>query len=243
MASGSPAIKMNKSNSSQKALDPSEHATPIPNQFFSELLPEIDHLQELKITLYALWARGKSKDGFQYLRRSEMLKDDLLIKALRQPNLNAEESLDDALERAVSRGSLLHVEITLSQGPENFYFLNTEKGQVALEAIAAGKWQPGDDPDRPIVLRIERPNIFTLYEQNIGPLTPMLGDTLRDAEETYPHSWIEEAIQIAIENNVRKWSYVSAILEGWQTRGKDAREDRGDTEKARRRYLKGWFDD
>lgn len=239
----SSAIKMAKSKPSQNTLDPSQHSTLIPNQFFSELLPEINHLQELKVTLYALWARGKSKGGFHYVRRSEMLEDDLLLKALQQPNLSAEESLDDALERAVSRGTLLQAEITLNQGSERFYFLNTEKGQVALKAIAQGKWQPGDDPDRPIVLRVERPNIFTLYEQNIGPLTPMLADTLRDAEQNYPHNWIEEAIQIAVENNVRKWSYISAILEGWQTRGKDAREDRGDTEEARRRYLKGWFED
>jgi DnaD/phage-associated family protein len=82
-----------------------------------------------------------------------------------------------------------------------------------------------------------------MYEQNIGPLTPMIADTLRYAEATFPAIWIEEAIQIAVDNNVRKWSYINAILEGWQSRGKDAREDRGDSEKARQRYLKGWFED
>jgi len=33
--------------------------TLIPNPFFSELLPSIDHLGELKVTLYSFWALGK----------------------------------------------------------------------------------------------------------------------------------------------------------------------------------------
>lgn len=234
---------MNKPNPSKESLDLSSQSTTIPNQFFSELLPEIDNLQELKLTLYAIWAYEKREGRFQYLSRSEMLKDDLLLSAIKQTNLTVEESLKDALERAVARGTLLQAEITFTHGAEAFYFLNTKKGQAAVKAVEAGKWQPGDEPGQPLALRIERPNVFTLYEQNIGPLTPMIADTLRDAEERFPGSWIEEAIQIAVDNNVRKWSYINAILEGWQSRGKDAREDRGDSEKARRQYLQGWFED
>jgi DnaD/phage-associated family protein len=234
---------MSKSNPSQKSLEPTSDSTPIPNQFFSELLPAIDHFEELKLTLYALWAFEKREGNFKYLRKAEMLEDDLLLSALQQPNLTPEESLDDALDRAVVRGTLLRAGLTFTHGPEAFYFLNTQKGQAAVEAIKSGNWQPGEEPYTPLELRIERPNIFTLYEQNIGPLTPMIADTLRDAEATFSESWIEEAIRIAVDNNVRKWSYINAILEGWQSRGKDAREDREDSEKARRRYLKGWFDD
>ena len=234
---------MNKSIPSQGSLEPTSRTTPIPNQFFSELLPEIDNLQELKLTLYALWAYGQRKSTFKYLSRAEMLKDDLLTSAIKQPNLSADESLDDALERAVARGTLVRASITFSQGRETFFFLNTKAGQAAVKAVESGKWQPGDTDVEPLELRIERPNIFTLYEQNIGPLTPMIADTLKDAETMFPESWIEEAIQIAVDNNVRKWSYINAILEGWQSRGKDAREDRGDSEKARQRYLKGWFED
>jgi DNA replication protein len=218
-------------------------ATSVPNPFFIELLPAIDHLGELKITLYAFWALAKKETVFRYLQRGEMLEDPRLLASLRIPGVPPEESLDEALERAVARGTLLKATLTFAQGPESFYFLNTPKGRAAIDSIESGNWQPGGEPGKPLKLEIELPNIFTLYEQNIGPLTPMIAETLRDAEATYPQTWIEEAIQIAVENNVRKWSYVNAILEGWQMRGKDAREDRGDTEKARRRYLKGWFDD
>ncbi len=216
---------------------------PIPNTFFSELLPAIDHLGELKITLYAFWALSRKEGGFRYLSQREMASDRLLLNALRLPGVTPEESLEEALERAVARGSLLQVTLTFAQGEETFYFLNSPKGRAAIEAIQAGKWTPSGEPERPLTLEVEYPNLFTLYEQNIGPLTPMIAEALRDAEESFPEHWIEEAIRIAVENNIRKWNYITAILEDWLTRGKDAREDRGDTEKARQRYLKGWFDD
>jgi DNA replication protein len=217
--------------------------TPVPNPFFSELLPAIDHLGELKVTLYAFWALYKKDGPFRYIQRSEMEEDQRLLSALQESGSPAEETLEDALERAVNRGTLLKATLTFSQGTETFYFLNSPKGRAAIDAIQAGKWKPSGDKHSPIQLEVELPNVFTLYEQNIGALTPMIAETLRHAEKTFPHSWIEEAISIAVENNVRKWTYINAILEDWQIRGKDAREDRGDTEKARRKYLKGWFDD
>ena len=217
--------------------------TPVPNPFFSELLPAIDHLGELKVTLYAFWALGKKEGPFKYLRKGEMAEDQRLLSALQETGIPAIESLEEALERAVVRGTLLKATLTFTQGEETFFFLNSPKGRAAIDAIEAGKWKPSGEKDRPIHLEVELPNIFTLYEQNIGALTPMIAETLKGAEERYPYSWIEEAMEIAVENNVRKWSYINAILEDWQNRGKDAREDRGDTEKARRKYLKGWFDD
>ncbi|MCH8095186.1 MAG: primosomal replication protein N, partial [Chloroflexi bacterium] len=35
--------------------------TAIPNPFFSELLPSIDHLAELKVTLYAFWYLSRAE--------------------------------------------------------------------------------------------------------------------------------------------------------------------------------------
>ena len=69
--------------------------------------------------------------------------------------------------------------------------------------------------------RAQRANIFDLYEANIGMLSALLVDELKDAEATYPDEWIQDAFKIAVENNVRKWSYIRAILEGWATKGRD----------------------
>jgi DnaD/phage-associated family protein len=68
----------------------------------------------------------------------------------------------------------------------------------------------------------ERPNIFVLYEEHIGLLSPLVAETLTDAARDYPPGWIEDAFRLAAEANVRKWAYVRAILERW------AREGRGD---------------
>jgi len=218
-------------------------STSIPSSFFSDLLPAIDHLGELKVTLYALWSLAHSEAEFPYLTRQQMIEDRLLMEGFDRSPSSAEEILDDSLERSVARGSLLKASLQLEQGPQALYFFNDPQGQAALSALENGSWRPSGEPEAPVELRIERPNIFNLYEQNIGPLTPMIAERLRDAEQTYPQSWIEDAIRIGVENNVRKWRYVEAILEDWLTSGKREREDRGDTEKTRRRYRQGEFAD
>ncbi len=217
--------------------------TPIPNPFFSELLPSIDHLGEFKVTLYAFWALAQKEGRFRYLSRDQIASDELFMRGMAGSGLDAGEALDEALERIVARGTLLQVNLETDQGSEAYYFLNSAKGRAAVKAVEEGDWLPSGDVQAPLDLSIERPNIFRLYEQNIGALTPMVADILRDAEETYPLSWIEDAIRIAVENNVRKWRYVEAILEDWQTQGRHEREDRSDSEKDRRRYIEGKYAD
>ena len=51
-------------------------------------------------------------------------------------------------------------------------------------------------------------------------LPPLLAEELREAERTYPYDWIEEAFRLAIRQNKRRWSYIRAILERWQSDGK-----------------------
>ena len=70
----------------------------------------------------------------------------------------------------------------------------------------------------------ERPNIFELYEQNIGLLQPLLAEELEEAEATYPPGWILEAFKIAVEHNVRHWRYIRSILERWDREGRDDSE-------------------
>jgi DnaD/phage-associated family protein len=64
-------------------------------------------------------------------------------------------------------------------------------------------------------------DLFSVYENNIGPITTMVADTLTDAEKTYPAQWIVEAIKLAVENNKRNWRYCDTILRRWQSDGKD----------------------
>lgn len=194
--------------------------TLVPNLFFSDLLPNIDNIAELKVTLYAFWAMGQKDGQVRYLRLTDFLNDTEFVKGLGPTATLATEALMDGIERAVARGTFLHVNIESADGVMDLYFFNTEKGRAAFEGITKGEWRPNPDEDEPITLLVERPNIFILYEQNIGPLTPMVADELRDAEQSYPVRWIEEAIETAVANNVRKWRYISAILERWRQEGK-----------------------
>jgi len=140
------------------------------------------------------------------------------------------------LERCVKRGSLLRVEIDQLGEGVALYFFNSSKGRAAVEAIREGGWRLSDDPQIPIELVPVRPNIYTLYEENIGPITPLLAESLQDAESEFPAKWIEDAFRIAVENNVRTWRYIEAILNRWQEKGYDVREDRRDSEKIRGQY-------
>jgi len=215
----------------------------LPSLFFSELLPIIDNLAELRVTLYAFWALHQKEGRIRYLRRHDFAADELFMESLGKPRRAAEAVLDDALERAVARGTLLHISIEGAAGAEDIYFMNTERGRAAVEGITKGEWRPTADPEQPISLLRERPNIFVLYEQNIGPLTPLIAEQLRDAEEHYPAAWIEEAIEIAVNNNARKWAYISRILERWEAEGKHDATSGGDSTRDRRRYVEGKYGD
>ena len=211
------------------------HLTPVPAPFFAELLPEIDHLGELKLTLYAFWRLDRMEGTFRYLLRSDFCDDSRFMIGMGHSAREAEAALDDALERAVLRGSLLKVTAGAANGEEDYYFLNSPKGRAAIAAMEQGRWAPGSEVRLPVELNMERPNIFKLYEENIGPLTPMLAESLRDAEETYPLPWIQDAIRVAVENNKRSWRYVDAILRRWQEEGRDE-PNRRRTEKDPRGY-------
>lgn len=62
-------------------------------------------------------------------------------------------------------------------------------------------------------------NNFQLYEEEIGRLSPTVREILVDAENEYSEGWVHEAILEAINNNVRKWTYIEAILKGWKQNG------------------------
>jgi DNA replication protein len=216
--------------------------TVIPNLFFSELLSTIDDLVELKLTLYSFWALQQQEGEHRYLLRREVLQDKLFLGGIDDDPERAAAQVRAAFERATTRGTLLHVTVEGVQGPEDLYFLNTVRGRNAVRAIQAGQFEFGGR-NCPVALVVERPNIYTLYEQNIGPLTPMIGDQLRDAEQNYSPEWIAEAIQIAVERNHRSWRYVMGILKRWQAEGKDSGSPKQSTQADRYRYIQGEFAD
>jgi DnaD/phage-associated family protein len=209
---------------------------PLPEPFFTELLPQIDHLGELKITLYAFWRLNLKTGNYRFLLREDFAADELLMRGLSPSPRHAEEALDDALERAAARGTLLQVVIEDAQVEHHLYFMNTAKGREAVEKLTRGEWRPETFEGQIITLSRLRSNIYTLYEQNIGALTPMIADELRDLAATYSPAWIEDAIRIAVKNNVRRLKYILAILERMKTEGRYDTETDQDPPAALRGY-------
>jgi len=215
--------------------------TTIPNAFFSELLPLIDNLAELKVTLHLFWLIGKKRGALRYARLSELESDAGLLESLATDERSGPDVLRDALERAVARGSLLHVTIQRDGAPEEWYMVNSANGREVLTRLRAGDLDLLTDVAEDVQLRTERPTIFVLYEQNIGMLTPMIADELREAERRFPVDWIADAFRESVAMNKRNWKYVLAILERWRQDGRRTlsshREPTADAEMQRRRQL------
>jgi DnaD/phage-associated family protein len=211
-----------------KGFTDSESFTQIHDAFFQKLLSEIEDAAELKVTLFFLWRAQHMEGPFRALCQTDFEEEALGLCA---------EEVALGLEKAVQRGSLLRSE----HDADVFYFLNSPRGRAAAEAFAKGDWRESAKiMSAPVV---ERPNVFKLYEENFGPLTPMIADTLKDAEETYSQEWIAEALEIAVKNNVRNWKYVEAILKRWREKGKHEGKDRQDAEKGSERYTKSEFEE
>ena len=213
--------------------------------FFSELLPQIDSFAELKVSLHVLWLLHRKAGQAPCVSRDELKRDGVLLRGLNMPGHSPEGLLEEGLKQAVARGTLLQLTARTDDGEEQiWYFLNSEVGRAAVDQVRQGELVLCPDVvlEEPL-LEVERPNIFVLYEQNIGTLQPMIAEELQEAEESYPAPWIEEAFRIAAEQNVRKWRYISAILERWAAEGKDDGEGRRGSEEDRYRYIKGKYKD
>ena len=207
--------------------------TPVPNQFFSELLPLVDNLAELKVILHLFWLIGRKTGTLRYARLDELLRDRRLLDGLATAHrgtasTSGEAALRDGMERAVARGALLHVTVQRAgAATEEWYMINSANGREVLEKLRGGELDLLADLGEDVQLQSERPPIFVLYEQNIGLLTPMIAEELRDAEKTYPADWIADAFREAVELNKRSWRYVLRILERWRTEGRGDRAPSG----------------
>ncbi|GAC1481844.1 MAG: DnaD domain protein [Ktedonobacteraceae bacterium] len=229
---------------------------PIPEVFFTQLLPEIEDSAELKVTLHIFYLLAKQRGNPRCVSDRDLLNDQLVLHSLKRRGdpRPPQERLRLALEQAVARGTLLKINLRLAGvGDEEFigwYFFNTARSRKVVTELQGGEMIPvhlltrdevavtqesgqaigtsmyatsigySHSHGAQVEVEVERPNIFVLYEQNIGLLAPMIADELKDAADQYPQEWIEAAFREAVQQNKRKWSYIRAILRRWETEGR-----------------------
>ena len=205
-------------------LAPALESVALPAAFFRELLPAIDDLAELKLTIFCLAALGQKEGDFRYLRIREFIADASLMRGLAgaDESATAREALDRALAKALARGTLLTAEVEEACETERYYLAADESGKQLQRRIQAGEWRRSADGD--IELLPARPSVYALYEENIGVLTPMIAESLKEAQASYPIEWIEEAMRYAVERNARSWRYIRKVLEAWQQEGRSREE-------------------
>jgi DnaD/phage-associated family protein len=194
----------------------------LPDSFFTQVMPKIQGLAELKIVLYAAYLILRKPEHPQFVAYKELEAESRRLSA----ELD-EKTLRQALNSAVEHGTLLHSTLNINGTLEDVYYLAADSRQPPTRLPSPGG---------------QAVNIFALYEQNIGIITPMIAEELKEAEKLYPPRWVEEAFKEAVTLNKRSWRYIARILERWASEGKDSGEYRRDIKKdGPDKYIKGRY--
>ena len=216
--------------------------TPIPNIVFSSLLPLITDISELKVLLHVFALIYPKKGSLKFVSFKELLSHtDLADNSKESP----EKDLRQILEALIKKEAILQLAVKNGETSEDIFFLNNETNRKAIEKLRSGNIiLPDLKPVLPVPVNLpELADIFTLYEENVGMLTPLIAEELREAGKQYPESWIREAIKEAVTMNKRNWRYIARILEHWSIEGKDDGTYRGNLKKNTDpdKYIKGKY--
>ena len=195
--------------------------TPVPGPLLGSLLQEIKSALELKCTLRVLGLVHQRRSRRLWVALSELMADSVLVNAFANEEEGAPGAIRAGVEAAVERGTLLQAQRPEGNSTEALLFVNDEPGRRAYASIGQDVTRQ-DIHDLPEGRAPEaaRPTIYALYEENIGTLTPLLAEELKEAEGIYQWAWIEDAFREAVSSNRRSWRYIARILENWTTEGR-----------------------
>lgn len=210
----------------------------LPPELFSEVIPSITLPSELKVTLQIFYRLSRQRSAPRRVSWDDLVADRTLRRSLRSVSKlrPIEDMLAEGLDAAVRRGTLIHLALPADGRVGNWYLVNTAANRAWAERLAAAQAVLAPAGELP-----ERSSLIGLYEQNIGLVTPMLVDELREAEERYPREWIEEAMREAVRANARSWRYIRKVLERWAAHGRQDAPDQGERPIDIEKYTSGQF--
>ncbi|MGD0856292.1 MAG: DnaD domain protein [Dehalococcoidia bacterium] len=228
-----------------KGFPARSEVTPLPNIFFTEVLPHIENLAEVKAVLQVFFLLSRRKGYPRFVSFSELNNDPVIIKGLRNLAPVTDDLLKRALELAVHNGILLYIPVDMDGRSEDLYFINNQAEKDTIAKIVQGTLKiPNVSIRQEEKPEVEQPSdIGSLYEQNIGMLTPIIVEELQEAEHRYPAEWIQEAFREALTANVRNWKYIHSILKRWEREGKKDGKSVRDSRKERDpdKYIRGKY--
>lgn len=201
---------------------------PIPRDFLTERIAQIDDPTEIHVTLAVFRLAADSGSTPPAISEDAVLRDSVLARTFHEDRKSSKLSqrIRRGLQYATARESIVQVVLTIDGHDERWYVPASGEHRAQLQSVLLepGAW-PVAGADAIIVETA--PSVFSLYEKNIGMLTPLLTDQIETAMELYPLDWIEDAIREAVTYNKRNWRYVQRVLENWSVNGRGETESRG----------------
>ncbi len=214
--------------------------TPLPQALLRDLVPSMSDPAELIVTLYAVEAIARQRRYPRRVSVADLRESRALIEALARlcGDREVEDAFDEGLSAAVERGALLQDRVVTNGRWVEWIALNDVDGRRALElgaALPALKQVGGR-----LEVASSAPGV---WQDAFGtPMPPILAEEVKAAESRYGSERLHDAFAEAAANNVRSWRYVEAILERWETEGRDGgdatdRTAAGGLESSRYRHL------
>ncbi len=212
-------------------------ATAIPNTFYSAVLPAMREPGDLLAFLWVARLVQEQQDEARFVTAEQVwaLPD---AASTYEALAGGRESLERGLAACVELGALLALDLAGGGSEETVYFVNNPTSRRAVARARGGdlELRPGAIAYEPQPAR--RPNIFHLYEEHVGTITPLVAERLLVAAEQYPQQLIESAFREAAERNVRNWKYIERMLQNW-SEGNQRHEASGQSLADRRRRFLG----
>ena len=192
----------------------------LPVNIFNQILENIEDITDFKILLRVIYLSQTKKGKYLFCSINELLSDRILMRTLQKthPQSDKKQIIKNSLNKLITLE--LIIQVVSKSNQETSYLLNTKFNRNIPHGFSSN---PNESLE-PWEADEYAPNIFSLYEQNIATLTPIIAEKLIEAQESYPSDWIHEAFAEAVKNNKRNWSYISSILTKWNIQGKYSAE-------------------
>ncbi len=124
---------------------------PVPDVFFTVLLPQIEDMAELKVTLHLFWLLAQKKGDPRCVSDRELMDDVVLLRSLKRKGdpRPVEERLQHGLEQAVARGTILRIHLKLLNDRSDeeelvgWYFFNTARSRKVVQELQGSEVLPG----------------------------------------------------------------------------------------------------